>query len=29
MSNPWLNIPFSDYENHMREIGQEQALKTG
>lgn len=26
MPNPWLKIPYSDYENHMREIGQEQAL---
>ncbi|WP_052345511.1 class I SAM-dependent methyltransferase [Alkaliflexus imshenetskii] len=22
MTNPWLNIPFSDYENHMSEVGQ-------
>lgn len=24
--NPWLNIPFSDYENHMTEVGQSQIL---
>lgn len=24
--NPWLNIPFSDYENHMAEVGQSQIL---
>lgn len=24
--NPWLNIPFSDYENHMIEVGQSQIL---
>lgn len=26
MINPWLEIPHSDYENHMREIGQKQVL---
>lgn len=25
-TNPWLNIPFSDYENHMAEVGQSQIL---
>ena len=24
--NPWLDIPFSDYENHMAEVGQSQIL---
>lgn len=28
MINPWLEIPPSDYENHMREIGQEQTLNS-
>lgn len=26
MKNPWLEIPLSDYENHMLEVGQAQAL---
>ncbi len=26
MKNPWLNIPYSDYENHMSDIGQLQLL---
>jgi SAM-dependent methyltransferase len=26
MNNPWLEIPPSDYENHMREVGQSQVL---
>jgi ubiquinone/menaquinone biosynthesis C-methylase UbiE len=26
MKNPWLEIPYSDYENHMREVGQSQIL---
>jgi len=26
MKNPWLNISHSDYENHMIEVGQAQAL---
>ena len=26
MSNPWLNIPFNDYEGHMSSIGQLQIL---
>lgn len=25
-TNPWLDIPFSDYENHMAEVGQSQIL---
>jgi SAM-dependent methyltransferase len=25
-TNPWLDIPFSDYENHMTEVGQSQIL---
>lgn len=24
--NPWLNIPFSDYDNHMNEVGQSALL---
>lgn len=24
--NPWLNIPFSDYDNHMNEVGQSAML---
>ncbi|MGV8114464.1 MAG: class I SAM-dependent methyltransferase [Lentimicrobium sp.] len=27
MKNPWLQIPFPDYENHMREVGQAQVLR--
>ncbi|KAF5062220.1 hypothetical protein DSECCO2_307210 [anaerobic digester metagenome] len=27
MKNPWLQIPFPDYENHMREVGQAQLLR--
>ncbi len=26
MKNPWLKIPFNDYENHMTSIGQLQVL---
>lgn len=26
MKNPWLQIPFQDYENHMREVGQTEML---
>ena len=26
MINPWLTINYSDYENHMREVGQAQIL---
>jgi ubiquinone/menaquinone biosynthesis C-methylase UbiE len=26
MNNPWKEIPYSDYENHMREVGQTQVL---
>lgn len=26
MINPWLEIPFKDYEDHMREVGQLQCL---
>lgn len=26
MENPWLEIPYSDYENHMTEAGQAQIL---
>lgn len=26
MKNPWLKILYSDYENHMKEVGQTQAL---
>jgi len=28
MSNPWKEIPYSDYENHMKEIGQAQVLSS-
>lgn len=28
MSNPWLEIPVSDYENHMKEVGQAQILNS-
>ncbi|MCO5255513.1 MAG: class I SAM-dependent methyltransferase [Lentimicrobium sp.] len=27
MKNPWLQIPFQDYENHMRDVGQAQVLR--
>jgi len=27
-NNPWLDIPASDYENHMLEVGQSQILST-
>jgi len=26
MKNPWLEISYSDYENHMTEIGQAKVL---
>lgn len=26
MENPWLKIPYTDYENHMMEVGQAQVL---
>lgn len=26
MQNPWLQIPYSDYEKHMNEVGQAQVL---
>ena len=26
MKNPWLDIPYADYENHMAEVGQTQVL---
>lgn len=26
MENPWLKIPYSDYDNHMSEVGQAQIL---
>lgn len=26
MNNPWLEISYSDYENHMKEVGQAQVL---
>jgi len=26
MNNPWLDIPYSDYENHMEDIGQTKVL---
>ncbi len=26
MTNPWLNIPASDYDGHMAEVGQSQVL---
>ena len=28
MSNPWLEIPVSDYENHMKEVGQAKILNS-
>lgn len=28
MKNPWLEISNSDYENHMTEVGQAQALNS-
>lgn len=28
MKNPWLDIPHSDYENHMTDVGQAQCLNT-
>ena len=28
MNNPWIEIPYSDYENHMKEIGQSQVLNS-
>jgi SAM-dependent methyltransferase len=28
MSNPWTKIPYSDYENHMKEVGQYQVLNS-
>jgi len=26
MNNPWIEIPYTDYESHMKEIGQSQIL---